>query len=96
MHFAPCNVYSRTLSRSHDRVLSLHTFTFISRVMPNHAFLDAYIEVNGARLPEFEPTTSHDADGVLTVECWVPSEKGQVRRQHALAYPRSRPLNVPF
>jgi hypothetical protein len=48
--------------------------------MPRYGAFDAYVEVEDARLPEYDVKESVDKDGVPCVTCWIPSEAGKVRR----------------
>jgi hypothetical protein len=47
--------------------------------MPVHAFFDAYVEVDGGRLAEFDVETDMNDEGVPRATCWIPSEAGKVR-----------------
>jgi hypothetical protein len=59
-------------------LLSLRTRYSIP--MPRYGNFDAYVEVEDARLPEYDVKESVDKDGVPCITCWIPSEAGKVRR----------------
>jgi hypothetical protein len=59
-------------------LLSLHPR--YSSPMPRYGTFDAYVEVEDARLTEYDVLETVDKDGVSCITCWIPSEAGKVRR----------------
>jgi hypothetical protein len=59
--------------RSEDTVAS-------ASVMPQVLGFDISVEVEGKKLPEYQPELTHDEKrGVPVTTCWIPSEAGKVR-----------------
>jgi hypothetical protein len=48
--------------------------------IPRYGTFDAYVEVEDARLTEYDVKETVDKDGVPCITCWIPSEAGKVRR----------------
>jgi hypothetical protein len=59
-------------------LLSLRTRYSIP--MAGYGTFDAYVEVEDARLTEYDVKETVDKDGVPCLTCWIPSEAGKVCR----------------
>jgi hypothetical protein len=62
--------------RSHERAFSLSCV--VRCPMPLHDSYDIYLEVDGARLQEYD-VAFDGSTRPPTVSCWIPSQSGKVR-----------------